>query len=620
MEFDVHANKVSKKRFRIDDLKASDTQPRASKLYDINDNTEFSIRASASLPDSNHTHDSATNVPVSESYIGGLVTQVRKLNMRISQALAEVKESAELSRGSPPENSILLHGFEGTGKSLILRHLRRSKLCNTVCLSRSTLDAATASRNKDIVRRVLKEAKTQQPSLVLIDDINKITPTNDETYVGSIIQGLEDISGNRVFVIATCRSFADVHPALLSSGQFVEQIELPVPDQIAREQVLGALLRKDPKTKEDLVSVVGHRTHGFTGGDLARLVRRARANARDRSWTDANPGNYDYVRSESDLGSREKDLPNGHDYASPETNKAGLTITMEDIEFALTQVRPSALREIIFEAPKTTWADIGGSADIQKSLDRIILWPLERKEDMAKFKKRPKKGVLLYGPPGCSKTLTAQAIATKYGLNFIPVKPAELISMYVGESERAIRDLFRKARAAKPCVIFFDEIDSIASTRDESAKGLNVLTTLLTEMDGFNTSEGVLVLAATNKPEALDPAIMRPGRFDAKFYLGLPNHAARGEILELVSKGLNGSSLDYNSLASSTEGFTGAEIRNIYELATDYVLGRKEDGQQGAELCMADFERATEQTQKGVTPEMIAAYEAFGKGRTAGSA
>lgn len=352
--------------------------------------------------------------------------------------------------------------------------------------------------------------------------------------------------------------------------------------------------------------VISQRTHGFTGKDLASLVEVAgdvaleRYDLHDSLADDAANGT-----PKTPIDDSQEEKPINGDISMPK-------LTVQDFEAALAKVRPTALREIIFEPPNVKCDDIGGAQDIQKRFDKIIEWPLYHAQLMAEWRVRPKKGVLLYGPPGCSKTLTAQAVATKYGLNFIAVKGAELISMYVGESERAVREIFRKARAAAPCIIFFDEIDAIASERDSpGSKSLNVVTTLLNEMDGFDSLKNVFVLAATNKPEALDPAIMRPGRFDSYFYLGPPNAAARAEIFAIETKGLPIQDVDFEKLVAATEGYTGAEIVQICNLAKDMGIDRKIESSMENKVGMGEFEKALAQTGNTVTAEMLANYQAF---------
>ena len=624
-----------KKKFYIDQVKSAKTQQGPSNLYYFDDNTTITFNDSGTFSLS----DDASTIgdePLSDKYIGGLQNQLQELNTRLKIALQKAGDSNSSSRYRHNPN-ILIHGFEGTGKTLLLQQLEKCRFGKVFRLQKDHLDAPTTARNKEMIREIFKKARASQPSLLLMDDINEIATSDDKTYSNTLVHELADLSSSRVLVIATCRAPSEANSTFLAK-HFPASVELPVPDQGAREQILKTLLDTEVDADGRLANAVSARTHGFTGQDLDVLVEKARAHALlDIGNKPEVSGhkigslrvNLDGARDDGAIaqhgdntatsmrnGEQETAKANGYDSTTDNPAATFPYLNFDHFASVFPKVRPAALREIIFERPKTTWSDIGGSQEIQESFDRIILWPQKYAEDMKLHNMQAEKGVLLYGPPGCSKTLTAQAIATKYGLNFIAIKGGELISMYVGESERSIRELFRKARAAKPCVIFFDEIDSIASTRDNS-KGLNVVQTLLTEMDGFNSSEGVLILAATNKPEALDPAIMRPGRFDAHFYLGLPNTIARSEILDIKAKGAPGAdTLDYGELAAKTDGYTGAELAKIYGIASGIALQRKIKGAAGitgdAGLTMDDFEIGIGQTKKGVTPAMIEAYAAFG--------
>jgi len=294
-------------------------------------------------------------------------------------------------------------------------------------------------------------------------------------------------------------------------------------------------------------------------------------------------------------------------------------LTMEDFEKAFLEIRPTAMREIFLETPKVSWSEIGGSEEVKQVLNEVIEWPLKQRENMEDLCMPAQKGILLYGPPGCSKTLTAKAVATSSGLNFIAVKGAELLSMYVGESERAVREVFRKARAAAPAIIFFDEIDSIASERDsQGSKGLNVLTTLLNEMDGIESLKGVLVLAATNKPESLDSALLRPGRFDNMLYIGPPNESARREILKIRTENVPlATNISINEIAKQTEGFSGAEMVGLCTEAAKETMRRRLmlNGENATvtddrrRMSKADFDTALSRAVRRLSPEMIEGYQ-----------
>lgn len=444
-----------------------------------------------------------------------------------------------------------------------------------------------------------------------MDDVHKLAPADDGPYREAICAELDKVIGSNVLVVGATRSLQDVHSALIGAGRFTKRIELPIPDLQARERILHATLKTttppdDAESVQSQVFSIASRTHGFTCRDLVSLIDLARMHAVERSEANSS-ANTNGSNADASLAAEGNAQPFIH--ALPHPCEA------QDWDFALSQIRPAALREIFFETPKIKWSDIGGSQPIQAQLDEIIGWPLHHPRLMKQYNLPAQKGMLLYGPPGCSKTLTAQAVAANYDMNFIAVKGAELISMYVGESERSVREIFRKARTAKPCIVFFDEIDSIASERDSAGtKGLNVLTTLLNEMDGFESLEGVFVLAATNKPEVLDPAIMRPGRFDQHLYLPPPSEAARGEILELhLSSAAREDDLDTGKVVKATAGYTGAEVVAVCNLAKKCAVRRLVAGEGGGTIRMDDVEKALAEIPPRITRDMLEAYEAFAK-------
>jgi AAA family ATPase len=552
ISFDLTVKKGLKKRFRVDGVQGASI---GCNLYSFNGRTTLTFANPASSP-SPEPGMLKTGPLFDLDRVGALVDQCHALNRRIELATEAIRTQKDLE----DNEGVLLHGFQGTGKSYLLAQLEQAPARKVFRLDEELLASSTTSKKCDTTREVFRLAAANQPSLVLIDDIHKLAPLSEDIYTRVLAKELDTSGRSGVLVVATCRSPGEVNEALLKPGRFSHLVELPVPDRNARYQILKSML----DSRETLVREVASTTHGYTVEDLELLRLEAKRVADLRSHRvrinatisvvngDSQPGDKNHVNGDSQ--------PRDQIQASV-TNGETLTsdLILEDIEIALRKMRPTALREVFFEPPNIGWADIGGSDDIKKRFDKTLGRPLNHADKMAEWHIRPSKGVLLYGPPGCSKTLTAQAVASHYGLNFITVKGAELISMYVGESERAVREIFRKARQAAPCVIFFDEIDSIASERDSgNSKGLNVLTTLLNEMDGFDTLNGVFILAATNKPWVLDPAIMRPGRFGSHIYLGPPDAAARMEIFELKLRGLpveNGFQLD--SLIEQTEGRSG---------------------------------------------------------------
>lgn len=570
---------------------------------------------------------SQLNLQIDPSRIGGLEEQLTKLNTRL-RLLCSKARALHGNAHYPWNQSILLHGYEGTGKTLLLDELAKTPgLRKAVRIGKDQL-LGTASKNQSVIQAAFHEALASQPSLLLIDDVDKIAPGGDTTTASTanvIASSLESVYGTGVLVVAAARSPSNVDSTLIAPRRFRALIELPIPDNKARIQILSALL--SPSINADLVGIatnIGSRTHGFTGRDLAELVEVAMFHAVEcyepdaGEWVDVSLQSSTHQPSASADSSEEPRVSTATTLVErPPT--PSVTLSISDFETALIEVRPHAIREIILETPKVTFDDIGGSAPLRSRFDRIISWPMQYPHLFAQWPRlQPKRGVLLYGPPGCSKTMTAQAVANTYGLNFIAVKGAELISMYVGESERAVREVFRKARQAAPSIVFFDEIDSMGGARSSSSsdasKGLNVLTTLLNEMDGFEAMKNVLVLAATNKPESLDPALLRPGRFDEHIYLGPPDEDARREILRLGVKGTPGhESVDLDLLVQQTEGMSGAEIVNACNLAATEAIARAVAGGEN-KIMPGDFDKGAMQTPRGITAAMLQGYEAFGKG------
>lgn len=539
-----------------------------------------------------------------------MTEQLETLNRRMKDVLQQAKGSTGHTAGYANNRGILIHGFEGTGKSLILNRLEHTDFRKTLRLDDSALGDVTLGKKSSIIDEVFREAAANQPSLILMDAIDGIASPAEGKRARSIAAHLDRLAGSQVLVVATCRNLSDVHAELTRSGRISRHMELPIPDLDARRGILQVFSTKGCPLREDVANVISLRTHGFTGNDLNMLMGVVVDLAKDRNREQCErsvkqiPSHVSLGKlTDGSMHSKETTLVHDDDSAAVAGGTA-LDLLIQDVEDALARVRPTALREIIFETPKTQWSDIAGSEGIKQRFDEVMAWS----DDLQLSKyvdKAPEKGILLYGPPGCSKTLTARAVANSYNRNFIVIKGAELISMYVGESERAVREIFRKARAAKPCIIFFDEIDSIASERD-STKGLNVLTTLLNEMDGFESLEQVLVLAATNAPEKLDPAIMRPGRFNSKIYLGPPTAEARSEILSKKLGRFCGGDVDFLEIVHATEGYTGAEVVQICELAKEGMLRRRD-----RVVHMEDLRNGKQQVKRQVTEEMLRLYTAF---------
>ncbi|KJZ79217.1 hypothetical protein HIM_01368 [Hirsutella minnesotensis 3608] len=514
--------------------------------------------------------------------------------------------------------AFVIHGGRGTGKTMILRRLEETRWGKTFWI-RSTDKLST-------LRETFKQAHAQQPSIILIDGLEDFLAkdrSNREIVIetlGDELDGLsqEASSANRlplVVVVVTCLDYmTDVPAKLQIRSRLLRNIALPIPRASERLEILTYLdppMR--PEEKQRCLTNIAHKTHAFNGNDLVNLVDRAKEILGDR---------LDRQHSTSAV-----------DVACAETTPPTLnpTLNPDDLDLALSFTRPSAMHDINLKPPTIHWQDVGGQESLKKILARMIKIAKGGNRAFRRVLRHPPKGLLLYGPPGCSKTLSAQAMATESGFNFFAVKGAELLNMYVGESERAVRTLFERARAASPSIIFFDEIDSIGGQRGPGASAsrgsgaVNMLTTLLTEMDGFETLTGVLVLAATNRPESIDPALLRPGRFDQVVYVGPPDHAAREAVFNVHLRGLTLSpDVDLPALATLAEGYSGAEIKAICNEAGLAVIDRHDDVDEdagvaeeaeppeaGIEITMADLVAAMERTPRNITQDMMDGYEAW---------
>ncbi|KAI9820342.1 MAG: AAA+-type ATPase [Pycnora praestabilis] len=546
---------------------------------------------------------------ISADRVGGLTQQLKQLNDRLSAFIGD-RQRSMLSPDYPRSGGVLLHGPAGTGKSLLLKKLAAAPWRKVF-----TIDASDSAAT---VRKVFAEALKHQRSVIIIDEIDVIAAkrSSSEGVVAANLASylkaeLDKLGDCKVFVIAATRRPTEIHESLRTPGRLEYEIEIPIPDAKARVEIIKVLLGLKANDQSKLLEDLGERTHGYVGSDLGMLIRLAEESASARyRIKHLSEG---YYGSQVNGVRKEEEVQVNNNGSNPDR---ALSFTQEDIDTVLPKVRPTAMREVFLETPKVRWSDIGGQEEVKQSLRELVEWPFKDPETMEYLDITPKKGILLYGPPGCSKTLIAKAVATEAGLNFLAVKGAELINMYVGESERAVREVFRKARAASPSVIFFDEIDSIAMSREAGGQssGLNVLTTLLNEMDGIESLKGVLVLAATNKPELLDPALMRPGRLDTKLYLGPPDFSARQEILRIALRKTHvGNDVDISDLAEKTKDYTGAEIVHICDNARYAAWG--ETMKYGrVPLCKRHLDNALMKVVRQNTPDMLKRYEQWNMG------
>ncbi|KHN97068.1 AAA family ATPase [Metarhizium album ARSEF 1941] len=501
-------------------------------------------------------------------------------------------------RGENESCGFVIHGGHGTGKTFLLQKIADTRWGRPFWIKPTDKLAA--------IRETFKQARTLQPSIILIDGLEDLIPrdlSNRYSVIDAIGEELDALSAEAkarnalpmVVVIATCLDYmADVPVKLQKRSRLMENIALPIPRASERLEILNYLDPPlHPAEKKACLDSVAQQTHAYNGDDLTNLVFKAKKILGNRLFDEGlDP------------------LTAGEQFLSK-----------EDMEQALITTKPTAMHDINLQPPTIHWRDVGGQESLKKVLSRMISITKNTDHLARRVLRSPPKGLLLYGPPGCSKTLSAQAMATESGFNFFAVKGAELLNMYVGESERAIRTLFERARAASPSIIFFDEIDSIGGQRGQgpgsSSSGgsgaVNMLTTLLTEMDGFESLKGVFVLAATNRPEAIDPALMRPGRFDQVLYVGPPDQAAREAVFNVHLKGLAvADDVDVTEAARLTNGYSGAEIKAICQEAGIAALDRfdnDESGKASLEIGMDDLTVAIERTPRNITSSMIKGYE-----------
>ncbi|KAF7537066.1 hypothetical protein G7054_g4068 [Neopestalotiopsis clavispora] len=485
----------------------------------------------------------------------------------------------KFSHGAFPHPScgIVVQGSRGTGKSMLLNRIADTRWGSVKRIK-------TTDKPQAIQECFRSAVDDEKATIILIDDMRGVVGKERPAATDAVLNGLEELAvltiknkkRPNVLVVGSCRNYLeDVPEALQTRLTFGRHVTLTIPDASARKEIIRSYSPNFvPENVEKYISDLGDRTHAYTGSDLVDLLHSA------------------FRASQRRTGNR----------------RGGEPITWEDVQRALQEIRPTAMHDITLKPPTVRWNDIGGYQEVKTTLQQV----LNRSADMV-VSWKPPKGVLMYGPPGCSKTMTAQAVATESGFNFFAVKGGELLNMYVGETERSIRNLFQRAREASPSVIFFDEIDSIAGNRSgggaTAGGGVQALTTLLTEMDGFEEMGNVFVLAATNKPDSLDPALMRPGRFDELIYVPLPDEQAREAIITRKAQELRFPPLDIAELAKRTHGYSGAEISRICDKAfmpvdSDADTNGEPDG-------MAVLERAIRRTPKGVTSEILAHFTAW---------
>lgn len=537
-----------------------------------------------------------TGVPrITYEDIGGLRNEVQKIREMIELPLRHPEIFERVGVEAP--KGVLLYGPPGTGKTLLAKAVANETNANFYSIGGPEIMSKYYGESEEKLRQIFKDAQDNAPSIVFIDEIDSIAPKREEvsgelekrivSQLLSLMDGLQ--SRGKVVVIGATNRPDALDPALRRPGRFDREIEIGVPDEQSRLEILQIHSRGMPLESDVKLEEIARVTHGFVGADLQALVKEAAIRAVRRVLPEINM--------------EQAKIP------AKTLNK--IKVRMDDFEEALKDVGPSAMREVFVQVPNVKWDDIGGLTNIKEELTEAVEWPLKYSKLFQKGDVSAPKGILLYGPPGTGKTLIAKAVANESEANFISIKGPELISKWVGESEKGVREVFRKARGAAPCVIFFDEIDAIAPRRS-AGEGDNqvterVVSQLLTEMDGLVELKGVVVLGATNRVDIIDEALLRPGRFDKILQVPPPDKAGRIEILKIHTKKKPlAPDVDLAKVADITEGYTGAQLAAVANSAAVLAIKRyvKTHPKAGDEteadftISMKDFDEAIKELKR----------------------
>lgn len=519
--------------------------------------------------------------------IGGLNDVIRDIQDSMNLAFGVIKPMT----GIQISRAVLLYGLPGFGKSLLCNALASQSNAQIVTINASEIFSKYFGETEaNLLQHFDKAFKNYpKPTFIVIEEIVNICAKENKEdsskRVSSAFLNILDSvhnkkEGSRTFILATTSNIESINPAVRRSGRFDIEIEIPVPNPYAREEILTKLLGKikNTLTTQD-VKHLANICHGFVGADLASLISKSVMHAINRN------------KSSSDS------------VVQP-------TLTFTDIQNSLCHVKPSAMREVLIESPNVKWTDIGGQHELKLQLKQAIEWPLTHPETFVRLGITPPRGILMFGPPGCSKTMIAKALATESKVNFLSIKGPELFSMWVGESERAVRDLFRKARQVAPAIIFFDEIDAIGGERSTgSSVKERVLAQMLTEMDGVNVLNNVTIVAATNRPDLIDKALMRPGRIDRIVYVKLPDDTTRAEIFKIKFKSMPiAEDVNLMQLVNLTKGYSGAEVQAVCQEAAMKAL---EDNINAVIVYWKHFDKALQIVQPRTNADMLRLYEEY---------
>jgi transitional endoplasmic reticulum ATPase len=535
--------------------------------------------------------------PTTYEDIGGLHEEIQRVREMVELPLRHPELFQRL--GIEPPKGVLLHGPPGCGKTLLARAVANESEANFFSINGPEIMSKFYGESEARLREIFQQAQQNAPSIIFIDELDAIAPKREEVtgeverrVVAQLLALMDGLSGRgNVIVIGATNRPGALDPALRRPGRFDREIEIAVPDKTGRHEVLQIHTRGMPLAEDVDLKKLSAMTHGYTGADVSALGRETAMKALRRYLPQINL----------------------EEERVPPSVLEKMEVNMEDFVNAYKEITPTAMREVYIEVPTVHWTEIGGLEGVKQELKEAVEWPLKNPEIFSRLGIKPPKGILIYGPPGCGKTLLARAVATESEANFITIKGPEVFSKWVGESEKAIREVFRKARMAAPAVIFFDEVDSLVPRRgagfSDGGVSERVISQLLTEMDGIVTLEDIVIIAATNRPDLVDPAVLRPGRFDRLIYVPEPDEASRLQIFKIYTKDMPlAKDVNVTGLTALAKGYSGADIEALCREAAMHALRADVNSK---EVTMKDFEEALKHTGPSVTPDMEKWYKSF---------
>jgi transitional endoplasmic reticulum ATPase len=531
--------------------------------------------------------------------VGGLDREIQRVREMVELPLRHPSLFKRL--GIDPPKGVLLRGPPGCGKTLLARAVANESEAHFISINGPEIMSKFYGESEKKLRKLFIEAEEKSPSIMFIDEIDAIAPKRETVtgeverrVVAQLLALMDGLHGRgKVIVIGATNRPNSLDPALRRPGRFDREIEIKVPNEKGRLEIFQIHTRNMPLDKKISLKEFSQITHGFVGADISAVSREAAMAALRRYLP--------HIDLESEI-------------IDPELLEQ-IEVTKDDFESALKEVLPSGIREVFVEVPNVTWDQVGGLEELKQRLVEAVEWPLSHPTIFSRMGIRPPKGILLYGPPGCGKTLLARAVATESKANFISIKGPELLSKWVGESEKAIREVFRKAKMAAPCIVFFDEFDSIAPSRgrhtSDSGVSEKVLSQFLTELDGLEVMKDIVVIAATNRPDILDPALIRPGRIDRILLVPAPEKKARNEILKIFTKEMPlASNINIEQLTELTDGFSGADIETWCREAAMIAL---RENIRARKVTAEHFKDSRKDVHPTMTKEITDWYEKFGE-------